>query len=186
MIAAGSIAERAQPSLTGGGMVKLRPWEVADHQALTDAFADPEIQLWHFVRIDSQIEAEEWIAQTWAAWRSEAAATWAIVIGGRPEAVGRVSLYFHDLRNGGGEVSYWVAPQATGAGVATSALKAVTSWAFEELGMHRLEASHSTANPASCAVATNAGFEAEGTRVSALLHEDGWHDMHVHRSIAPT
>jgi ribosomal-protein-alanine N-acetyltransferase len=39
---------------------------------------------------------------------------------------------------------------------------------------------HSVANPGSCRVAEKVGFALEGTMWSALLHEDGWHDMHVH------
>lgn len=42
-----------------------------------------------------------------------------------------------------------------------------------------------TANAASCRVALKAGFAAEGTRRSAALHADGWHDMHLHARIAP-
>jgi RimJ/RimL family protein N-acetyltransferase len=61
----------------------------------------------------------------------------------------------------------------------------VADWAFADLGLHRLEVRHSTANVASCRVASNAGFEPEGTLRSALQHPDGWHDMHVHSQIAP-
>lgn len=100
VIAAGSIASQEQPSLAAGGTVTLRRWEAEDHQALSAAFADGEIQRWHLLRIDSPIEAKEWIAETWAGWRSETVATWAIAVGDRSEAVGRISLYLHDLRNG--------------------------------------------------------------------------------------
>ncbi|MEU1023512.1 GNAT family protein, partial [Streptomyces sp. NPDC005904] len=51
-------------------------------------------------------------------------------------------------------------------------------------GLHRLELTHATANEASCRVALKAGFPAEGTKRSALLHADGWHDMHLHARIA--
>ena len=186
VIEAGSIACYEQPTLAASATVTLRRWQTKDRQALIAAFADPEIQRWHFLRIDSPTEAEAWIAETWAGWQSETVATWAIATGDRPEVIGRISLYFHDLRNGLGEASYWVAPQARGAGLATCALVAVSKWAFDELGMHRVEVAHSTVNLSSCRVATRAGFEAEGTRTSALLHHDGWHDMHVHRRIAAT
>ena len=164
----------------------LRPWQTEDREALIDALADPEIQRWHFLRIDSSAEAEAWIASTLVGWQSETVATWAMVGGDQSEVVGRISLYFHDLGNGLGEVTYWVAPQARRVGLATAALRAVATWAFDELGMHRLEVAHSVANTSSCRVALKAGFEAEGMRTSALLHEDGWHDMHVHRRIAST
>ncbi len=162
----------------------LRRWEVGDLPKVMSAFADDDIQRWHFLRIDSSVEAEEWIARTWAGWQSETVATWAISVGAQAEAVGRASLYFHDLRNGLGEISYWVTPQARGAGLATRALVAVATWAFDTAGMHRVEVTHSVANPSSCRVASKAGFGAEGIRTSALLHDDGWHDVHVHRRLA--
>jgi len=51
---------------------------------------------------------------------------------------------------------------------------------LHDLGLHRLELRHSTANPASCRVAARAGFRLEGTLRSAMRHPDGWHDMHLH------
>ena len=32
-------------------------------------------------------------------------------------------------------------------------------------------------------MAAKAGFALEGTKRSALLHADGWHDMHLHARI---
>lgn len=185
VICAGFTAGTDQPTLRAG-QVTLRPWEMRDLQALTDAFADPDIQRWHFLRIDSPAEAEAWIERAQEGWRTGTVATWAISTGERPEAVGRIGRYFHDLINGLGEVSYWVVPGARGTGLASGALATVSAWAFDVLGLHRLEVAHSTANAASCRVATKAGFDAEGTRSSALQHADGWHDMHVHRRIAPS
>lgn len=60
------------------------------------------------------------------------------------------------------------------------AAEAVSRWAFEDLGLHRLRITHSVANPASCAVAEKAGFRLDGTMRGALLHADGWHDEHLH------
>ncbi|MFC7614839.1 GNAT family N-acetyltransferase [Actinokineospora soli] len=51
---------------------------------------------------------------------------------------------------------------------------------FDDLKLHRLYLDHSTANTASCRVATKAGFTPEGTLRGAGLHADGWHDMHLH------
>ena len=42
---------------------------------------------------------------------------------------------------------------------------------------------HSTRNEASCRVAAGAQFLAEGTKRSACLHLDGWHDMHLHARV---
>ena len=68
--------------------------------------------------------------------------------------------------------------------MAGRALTAMTEWLFT-LGLHRVELMHSVLNEPSCRVAAKQGFELEGTRRSALLHPDGWHDMHLHARIAP-
>jgi [ribosomal protein S5]-alanine N-acetyltransferase len=85
---------------------------------------------------------------------------------------------------GQGECGYWVLPAARGTGVAPRAVQAVTRWALDDLGVHRIELVHSVANPASCQVASKAGYLLEGTMRSASLHADGWHDMHLHARTA--
>ncbi len=88
------------------------------------------------------------------------------------------------LSDGSGEVLYWLLPAARGRGVAVAAARRISQWAFDDLGLHRLRLCHSVANDPSCRVAVKAGFILEGTMRSALLHEDGWHDQHLHALIA--
>jgi [ribosomal protein S5]-alanine N-acetyltransferase len=85
-----------------------------------------------------------------------------------------------DLAAGRGEAAFWVLPDARGRGVAVRALHAATAWMFGEAGFHRLELVHSTLNEASCRVAHWTGYRFEGTQRGQGLHEDGWHDMHLH------
>ncbi len=80
------------------------------------------------------------------------------------------------------EICRWHA--ARGGAIATRVLDAVSRWTFTVVGLHRLQLDHSTANHASCKVAERAGFRLEGTRRGQALHEDGWHDMHVHGRLA--
>ncbi len=88
-----------------------------------------------------------------------------------------------NLEFGHGHITYWTLSGFRGAGTATNAAAAAARWALEDLGLHRLEIHHSTQNETSCRVAERAGFELEGAMRSALLHEDGWHDMHVHARV---
>ena len=62
--------------------------------------------------------------------------------------------------------------------------RALADWAVSDIGLHRLEIRQSTANAESCQVALRARFNLEGTARRALLHADGWHDMHVHARLA--
>lgn len=60
-------------------------------------------------------------------------------------------------------VSYWLGECFTGRGLATDALKILSHFAFNRLGLNRLEISASVTNAKSAAVATRAGFTPEGT-----------------------
>jgi RimJ/RimL family protein N-acetyltransferase len=94
--------------------------------------------------------------------------------------LGQISIRRLNLQDGVGDLSYWTRPAARGRGLASQSLAALTTWAFGELRLHRLELSHSTVNPASCRVAENAGYAMEGIKRGEALHADGWHDMHLH------
>jgi len=61
------------------------------------------------------------------------------------------------------ELGYVVAPDARGRGVATRALELLTEWAFAELDALRIALWISAENEASKRVATNAGYQYEGT-----------------------
>ncbi|GAB3122317.1 GNAT family N-acetyltransferase [Streptomyces calidiresistens] len=197
----GRLSGSPQPSLRADGGLLLRPWSEADAPRLVEIFRDPAIRRWHLRRADSEEEARRWVAEWRRAWRAERGAHWAVVTdppnaaAGKhdPEhregdaggtVVGRVALQGIIPMGGQAELAYWTAPAARGGGVARRAVGAVTAWAFGEAGFHRLELGHSTANPASCRVAAAAGYLLEGVRRRALLHTDGWHDMHLHARLS--
>jgi len=80
--------------------------------------------------------------------------------------------------------TYWVTAAARGRGTAVRAAVALSRWALDDLGLHRLDLQHAVANTGSCRVADKAGYAYEATLRSSVLHADGWHDMHVHARIA--
>ena len=178
-----TINGREQPTISAGEGLALRPWSNDDVLALVAAYSDPEIQRWNLFSCDT-LEAEQMIARWWDRWRAETGADWAIADTSDDLAIGRVWLRTIDLRDGEAEVAYWVAPKARGRGLASRAVSALSTWLFEDLGLHRLQLGHSVHNKVSCRVATNVGMKLEGTRKSALLHADGWHDMHWHAMTA--
>ncbi|GGN55561.1 acetyltransferase [Actinoplanes lobatus] len=176
----GSLSTSAQPVIDGEGL-RLRPWRDTDVDAVVAGFADPAIQRWH-CRSLSRDEALDWIAQWPPRWRAETDAGWAIVE--NDQVVGQTGLRHISLAEGLGHVSYWVLPSARGQRIAPRALTALTRWSIGELGLHRLELSHSTHNAASCRVAQRSGYLLEGTKRSEARHTDGWHDMHLHAHLA--
>ncbi|GHJ34465.1 GNAT family N-acetyltransferase [Streptomyces sp. TS71-3] len=182
VIETGSLAGSPQPLLSGAEGLLLRPWEAADAPVFLAAYQDNEIRRWHTRRPTSEVQVREWFAAYHQDWAGEKGGHWAVTRDGAG-VLGRIALRGMDFDDGIGKVAYWTLPAARGSGVATRALAALTAWAVDEVGFHRLELDHSTRNGASCRVATKAGYSLEGTKRSAALHDDGRHDMHLHAHV---
>lgn len=176
MVPAGRLASRAQPQLTVDELV-LRPWRASDAAGVAEAYRDPEIQRWH-ARSMTEAEALGWVMSWSERWTAETGASWAILEG--EALLGRMGFNAIDLSGGLAEAAYWVLPGARGRGVAPRALDAATEWMFDRVGLHRIELLHSSANTASCRVATKASYSLEGTKREHWRFADGWHDVHLH------
>lgn len=79
------------------------------------------------------------------------------------ELAGVIILGWIQAQHRSATVSYWLGECFTGRGLATDALKILSRFAFNRLGLNRLEISASVTNAKSAAVATRAGFTPEGT-----------------------
>lgn len=178
VLPAGTLRARRQPTLTADDGLVMRPWSAADAPAVVAAFEDPAIRYWHHRSMTSD-EASDWVAATATQWSRESDAEWAVADG--DVVVGRVALRGIALSIGQAEISYWTLPAARGRGIASLSVRRVAGWALDEVGFWRLEVRHSTQNAASCAVALHAGFDGEARLERQHIHEDGWHDVHVHR-----
>ncbi|KOG23750.1 GNAT family N-acetyltransferase [Streptomyces viridochromogenes] len=183
VVPAGALAGTPQPTLPTGDGLLLRPWLAEDAPAVHEIFQDPVLHQWHVRAADSVAEVGGWIEEWQRAWAGERAAQWAVVESDTDRLLGRVALREIQLADGTAEVAYWTAAAARGKGVAVRATTTLTRWALHDIGLHRLELLHAVANTASCRVATKTGFALEGTKRSALLHQDGWHDMHLHARV---
>jgi ribosomal-protein-alanine N-acetyltransferase len=179
VVPAGRLAGTPQPRITVDDLL-LRPWAVSDAPALVEIYGDPDIQRWH-VRSMTPDEALGWVLSWHRSWETESGAGWAVEADGR--LVGRIGLRGLSLSEGHGEAGYWVVPQARGRSVAGRSLDAMTQWAFDDVGLHRVWLEHSVHNEASCRVALRSGFAVEGTKRRSALHADGWHDMHLHARV---
>jgi RimJ/RimL family protein N-acetyltransferase len=105
--------------------------------------------------------AEAWRQGTWAVFRIVDAAT--------DQVVGGVNLRFCDFQIA--EASYFLRASARGRGFATRAVRLVARWAFDELGIERIELRAHPENVSSQRVAERAGFSREG-----LERSRGWPD----------
>jgi RimJ/RimL family protein N-acetyltransferase len=155
----------------GAGHLLLRPARLADLEALALAVDDPEIHRWLDDIPDPYTSeaAHAFLAQVRRQWADGTGAPFVITEAGA--IVGSIGLSLDRRVDGLAEVGYWVARAARGRGVATTALLAVVGWAFETLGLRRIELLAAVENTASLKVAERAGFQLEGVKRSwRLVH----------------
>ena len=168
--------------LHGVGVV-LRPWRLEDAPAVAAACSDPEIPRWiPFVPAPyTEADAVTYIQGCIDAGESRHA--FAIVDPGNGRLYGSIDMGVNAMRTG--HVGYWVARDARGRGVCTDALGRLCRFAFEELGLERLELLTDPDNAASQRVAEKVGFRREGVLRSHLLHSDGRRRDSVMFSLLP-
>lgn len=160
-----------------GMMVELRPWMLEDAVALCTAHAGNQDLHAQFGGVDlatvsmSQDYITEYLVMT------ETLRNWAICADN--VAVGNVGLSGIERRHGTAWASYWLASSYRGHGLAARALATVASVAFQE-GLFRIELGHRVNNPASCKVATRAGFVPEGIERQKLRYGDQRFDVETH------
>lgn len=83
------------------------------------------------------------------------------------------------------DTGYYVGAPYWGNGVMTEALTAVVAYAFDELDMHRIEATVFADNGASGRVLEKVGFTHEAVMRDAYRKRGRWVDAHLWRLLAP-
>jgi RimJ/RimL family protein N-acetyltransferase len=154
----------ARTELTDGSLV-LRPFRLEDVPRVAEICRDPEIPRW--TRVPSpytEEHARSWIEQTVRDWeRRDGEAAFAVTDARTGVVVGAIGLrLLEDGYSARGSIGYWVAADARGRGVATDALRIVSRWALQQLGLPRVELVTDPDNRASQRVAEKAGFRQEG------------------------
>ena len=115
------------------------------------------------------------IAELEAARAAGAAYSFCIRAGGA--IVGRVTLsqvFRRAFQNC--YLGYFVAEEHNGRGYATEAVRLAVRYAFDDLGLHRVQANVMTKNPRSARVLIKAGFRKEGLALRYLEIAGRWED----------
>lgn len=76
----------------------------------------------------------------------------------------------------GAHIGYWIDRNYAGRGFTTDAVKTLTQYAFDGLGLHRIEINIRPENAASIRVAAKAGYIFESDRAEFLHIAGGWRD----------
>ena len=163
-------------------VVALRPWRDADMPAKRAAFADPVVLRFSWPGVEPPTEAESWAqhAEHARAWEEGTAAEFACVEPHDDTAIiGGASVYDIEPGPRRASIGYWVAAPARRRGVATHAVRLLARWAFDELGIVRLQITCGPDNLGSQRVAERAGFMRELTMRSHFRFKGGRRDTVV-------
>jgi RimJ/RimL family protein N-acetyltransferase len=105
--------------------------------------------------------AEEWIRGHAGQYAAGTLANFAVVSRSEGWLVGAIGLMI-ERAHARAELGYWIGEPYWGRGYATEAGRAVLGFAFDDLGIHRIQARHLTRNPASGRVMQKLGMTLEG------------------------
>jgi RimJ/RimL family protein N-acetyltransferase len=168
------------------GPTALRAWRDSDADAIVAACQDPEIARWTQVPEPyGLVDAEAYLLERYHSLHAGATAPFAIVAADDPDLLlGSIAFVRFAWEHARGEIGYWLAPQARGAGHATRALRLIGGWGLETLGLRRLELFAATGNAPSQRVAQRAGFTREGVLRSYMRGKDGRQDMIAYSLLA--
>jgi len=112
-----------------------------------------------------------WLGRYEQGWRDGSRAGFAIE-SREGEFLGLGMIVQVDWEGRQGEIGYVVGRAARGRGFATRTLRLLTDWAFEELGLERIELWIDVENPGSERVAERGGYVREGVLRSYWFKED--------------
>ncbi|MFI6041518.1 GNAT family N-acetyltransferase [Nocardia sp. NPDC051321] len=166
------------PPLTDD-VVALRLWQTADLDQRLAGYADPEFERFTWstgepvteARLREHVEQEERERA-----RGEKLSLAIVDAAALDQVWGGCSVYDINLDQRRAGVGYWLAPQARGRGAATRTVRLLSQWAFDVLGIARLELTCAPDNFASQRVAARSGFFLEGIMRSYMRFQGGRRD----------
>lgn len=95
--------------------------------------------------------------------------------------IGHISLYsIKRLPFSSGFIGYSIDERFTGRGIGTEAVRLVTTFAFEQVALHRVEAYVSPRNEGSIIVLERAGYHCEGLLKKLLYINGVWEDHYMY------
>jgi len=153
------------PTALTDDVVTLRPLEEGDVPAYVQAFRDdPTLGSMMGMELDpTESSVRRDIAHAPELRRSGRWAELAVTHAKHGTFLGVVVFHGFSWADKRAEFSAWLAPDARGHGHAARAARIALGWAFETLGLARVEMSTTTENRAAQRFARNLGFTYEGT-----------------------
>lgn len=143
--------------------LRLRPFEPRDLDDLYALESDADVMRYgSHVPWTERAQAEAKLAEILDPGRSAAVRRWVITERAVDRMIGDCVLFSIDPVHARCELGYSLFPAHQGRGLAREAVHHVLSWAFDSLGMMRIEADSDPRNLRSCRLLEHLGFQREG------------------------
>ncbi len=120
--------------------------------------------------------AELWISSHRPAFERGELVPLAVTLSADGTLIGAISLSLHQNHERA-ELGYWIGVPYWGQGYCTEAARAMMSYGFEVLGLHRIHSSHFARNPASGRVMQKLGMTREGCLRHHVKKWDAFEDL---------
>jgi [ribosomal protein S5]-alanine N-acetyltransferase len=167
------------------GTILLRPWTEQDLPALEQASQDPYIPATTSVPSPyTHAEGLKWLERQQQRVLENVGLPFCIADARTDEPMGFIGLWLSNISQGRASFGYWMIPSARQRGIASTALRLLSMWAFEHLAAARLELWVELWNIASQRVAERAGFLREGVLHSYIEVEKTRRDVIMYARIA--
>ena len=137
----------------------------------------------HWVTIDYSLEsAREFIRQAQKAAAENTSQTFGIFY--HEKIVGVISFVKLNWNSKRAEIGYWIDKNCEGKGIVTESCRVLINYAFEELGMNRIEIRCATENVRSRAVPERLNFKLDGILRQSEWRHTRFFDMAIYSMLA--
>ncbi len=109
---------------------------------------------------------------------------WAVTLRSDGTLIGGLGMRLASAHNHA-ELGYWLGVPYWGKGYATEGARAAVRYGFEQLGLHRIQASHFSNNPASGKVLRKIGMTHEGCKREHILKWGEYLDLELYGMVKP-
>jgi RimJ/RimL family protein N-acetyltransferase len=152
------------------GVCRLRAWRPGDEEALLRHANNRAIWLQLRDRFPHPYTLKD--AEWWVQFASAQQPIHSLAIEFQGEAVGNIGIEVReDVERCSAEIGYWLGESVWGRGIATSAVRVATAYAFSTFGLTRVYAIPYARNIASRRVLEKAGFQLEGLMRRAAIKD---------------
>jgi RimJ/RimL family protein N-acetyltransferase len=141
----------------------LRSISAADVDDFYAVYSNPEVmRYWSTPPLPNREAASQLINEIDEGFKRQALLKWGIALRADNTLIGSVTLFHPDFTHRRAEIGYALGRPYWGQGYMQETLKAVLTYAFEELNFHRIEADVDPRNAASVKTLERLGFQREG------------------------